>query len=213
VAHLSSTSLAPTTKREAAQQCVWICSHVLCHRQCIDDAEFAAYEASGSIVINESEINIDTSISVTANHTQLENHEHVENAFLYHCHLSSGSYWTETILEPVAGTETAIENIPNIPYRVCREICNTDKSLCGLVCTRDEKEDPAVEDPVVKDPVSRGSVQCHWECYFGQCWAVCMPVGLASDSSDVSSASTAVKFRPCRWDCFFGQCWTCCPPP
>ncbi|KAI4668127.1 uncharacterized protein J4E78_001950 [Alternaria triticimaculans] len=211
VADISATSVAPATKREeAAQKCVWICFHVTCTRQCTDIAGVAAYAASGAIVIDETELHADTSISVTANHTQLENNEHVENAFLYHCDLASGSCWAETVLEPVAGTETAIENIPDIPHKVCREICNTDKSLCGLVCDEEVKKETATNDPV-----SKAKIKCHWECYFGQCWAVCMPDmgGAASDSSDVSSANVATNFKPCRWECYFGQCWTCCPPP
>ncbi|KAI4955142.1 hypothetical protein J4E91_000999 [Alternaria rosae] len=210
VADVSSTAVASATKREAAQKCIWICFHVTCTRQCTDDAEVAAYEASGAIVINETELHADTSISVTANHTQLKNNEQVEYVFLYHCDLTSDSCWTEPVLEPVAGTETAIESIPDIPYKICREICNTDKSLCGLVCDQE-----AEKETVMNDPVSRTRIKCHWECYFGQCWAVCMPdMGDASsDSSDVSSANVATKFKPCRWECYFGQCWTCCPPP
>jgi hypothetical protein len=140
----------------------------------------------------------DSTISVTSNHAQLQ------KPFLYHCDWASGVCWTDPIFQSVAGTNISIEEIPDISTKVCREVCSTDESLCGLICDVDEHGD------VEKNDVAHGKFKCHWECMYGQCWAVCPPT-MAAGSADTNADVVAASIR-CRWECYFGQCYTCCIP-
>ncbi|RYO43225.1 hypothetical protein AA0111_g205 [Alternaria arborescens] len=202
VAESSSTSMAPVVKREEAKQCFWVCIHTYCTRQCIGDDAVAALRANSALVIDEADMKTNTTISVSSSHAQLK------RPFLYHCDWTSGICWTDPVLQAVAGSEISIEEIPDIPTKVCREVCSTDESLCGMICDVDENEDKNMD--VGKADVANRGLKCHWECMFGQCWAVCLPT-MAVGSAD-ADAVMGLSSLKCRWECYFGQCYACCVP-
>ncbi|KAL1800221.1 hypothetical protein ACET3X_000563 [Alternaria dauci] len=193
VAESSPTSVASAMKREEAKKCFWVCIHTYCTRQCIGDDAVAALRANNALVIDEADMKTDTTISVASSHAQLK------KPFLYHCDWTSGICWTDPPRQAVAGTEIRIEEIPDIPTKVCREVCATDESLCGLICDVDENEDKSV-DFEQADTAYRGP-KCHWECMFGQCWAVCGPM-MAVGSADANSVTEASS-HTCSWECSF----------
>ena len=194
--------MAPVTKREEAKRCFWVCIHTYCTRQCIGDDAVAALRANSALVIDEADMKTDTTISVSSSHAQLKNH------FLYHCDWTSGICWTDPVLQAVAGSEISIEEIPDIPTKVCREVCSTDESLCGMICDVDENEDKNID--FGKADVANSGLKCHWECMFGQCWAVYLPT-MAVGSANANAVMGLSSLR-CRWECYFGQCYTCCVP-
>jgi hypothetical protein len=193
--------IAITGKREEAKKCFWVCIHTYCTRQCIGDDEVAALKASSALIMDEADMKADTTISVTSTHAKLG------NPFLYHCDWTSGMCWTDpAVLQAQAGTDKKMEEIPDIPTKVCREVCNTDESLCGLVCDVDENGDKKTD--VEKAGVSSKKITCHWECYFGQCYACCVPfiTGGAVEKRDTS-------IPPCHQRCDDDKCWIVCPRP
>ncbi|KAG9192334.1 hypothetical protein G6011_11068 [Alternaria panax] len=165
---------------------------------CVGDDGIAALKANNALVLDEADMKSDTTISVTSSHAQLR------KPFLYHCNWTSGICWTDPILQAVAGTDISMEEIPDIPTKVCREVCSADESLCGMICDVDENDDKHVD-------VAYHGLKCYWECMFGQCWTVCMP-NMAVGSAHANVVMGAVSLK-CRWECYFGQCHTSCVAP